>query len=207
MASPNKELEGALPTIVRERTATLSGSKRPHTDVKFHETFLERSAGGDASSGSGILVVRPSIAPAATSLTGTSTGVKDHTPNYVASLRRRKLLKLAQRFEEFRSFQTDDRWMLFVDGVIQESMGFLEELADAPKEGNTREIIRTLLNCLRNGRWDLFRDNEVSTPIGDFLHRLSSEESVRPEDAEDFIGIVQGLGLDDMAVPASQWPE
>jgi len=169
------------------------------------ELLLERPGGASIGGAFvGPVPRRPAQVTDAPSVTGHPGA---HSDEYSASLRRRTLGALAQKVGELADLRSDDRFMFAVDGAIQKVEEALQEFAQAKREGNTREILRTLLNTLRNGGWERYKPPEVARAIQEFLARLSGAEWIVPEQVNAFHELVDERDLNSLTLPAAQWPE
>lgn len=137
----------------------------------------------------------------ATEATGTLTD------EYTATSRRRKIGELNQFLGEVAALGADERFLFAVDAAIKKIEDVLQEFAGSRREGNTREILRTLLNVLRNAGWERFRNPGVPKKVQAFLTRLATAEWIIPEQVEEFHSLVDDLGLEPLTLPAERWPE
>ncbi len=172
------------------------------------ELLLERPESGSVALGGGTFVVPASKRPTHVTVVPTMTGKAGApTEEYTATVRRRKIGAMARLFGELATLSTDDRFLFSVDATIKKIEEALQEFADSKREGNTREILRTLLNTLRNGRWERFKQSVVPEKVQKFLTQLATAEWIIPEQVEEFHSMVDDLELDSLTLPAVQWPE
>jgi hypothetical protein len=126
---------------------------------------------------------------------------------YTVTLRCRMIVAIAQHLRELAALGGDERFLFAVDAAIKKTEESLQEFADLKREGNTREILRTLLNTMRNGGWERFRNPVVPTKLQEFLTQLATAEWIIPEQVEEFHSLIEDQGLDSLALPLEQWPE
>ena len=144
---------------------------------------------------------------ASEALTFAVTEVPDSESEYTATLRRRKLGALGQVLGELAALGSDERFLFAIDATNKKIEEALQAFANSKREGNTREILRSLLNTLRNGGWERFRNPTVPTQFQEFLTQLATAEWITPEQVEEFHLLVEEQELDSLALPPEQWPE
>jgi hypothetical protein len=168
-------------------------------------TLEDWSGSGGVGSGWGAFVAPVSQRPSpVTTVTGKDAVRSDE---YTATLRRRRIGVTVQLIGELPRLRTDERFPFAADAAVRQIEAALQELAEAVREGNAREIFRTLLNTLRNGGWERYKEPAVAESIQKGLTRLVGGEWVTPAQAEEFLSLVDDLGLNSLTLPAEQWPE
>jgi len=144
-------------------------------------------------------VVAPSTEPTKVKITSqvVNYGVPKHrSDTYMATVRRRKAANLLLEFRKLSVYQGNDDFAIYTSPVLDRVRSMLQELEVANQEGNTREVLRLLRDCILNGGWNRLREPHVRDTIVTLLDRLARQEYVEAKDASEAHQILSGLGFE-----------
>jgi hypothetical protein len=176
--------------IARGKTVPQVGPELTLPDVNQVDINLihELSRGATGSVLEQITVIEPSEVPTHVRIRFEVVGVTNRilgSPVYMASIRRRKTRNLALAVAELEEHAEQDDFTTYTFAIIDQLKTLLAELADATKEGNSREILRQLRNTFLNKHWEQYRKPEARHAAMAILHRLADAEEVLPQDVKE----------------------
>jgi hypothetical protein len=119
-----------------------------------------------------------------------------HSPEYLATVRRRKARALCNAVERLSQDAARDDFAVCTYPVLKQVNELLTTLADASTEGNTREILRQLRNTLMNGGWNGYKDPAARATAVAILNHLAEAEDVLPKEADESFDRLSDVGLD-----------
>jgi len=134
------------------------------------------------------VVVAPSTQPTNVKITSqvVNYGMPKHrSDTYMATVRRRKAANLVLELRKLAAYQRKDDFAIYTSPVLDRVRSVLQELELANQEGNTREVLRLLRDCILNGGWNRLREPHVRDTIVTLLDRLARQEYVEAKDASE----------------------
>jgi hypothetical protein len=114
----------------------------------------------------------------------TTTGQTTPTPEYIASVRRRKCKKLAALIQSLDEYATDSMFSAFTSEILDEIRHLITFLADADYarenqfEGNCREVLRQIRDSLMNLGWEKYRAAGVRQLVKSICDGLATADHV-----------------------------
>ena len=111
----------------------------------------------------------------------TDSGGWMNSPEYLASVRRRKCAKVTRMISSLAQKARRDDFEAFTFRVVEEVRGLLAQLTDVQSEGNTREILRQIRDTFLDGGHERYRDPKTRLLVESILTRLSEFDEVTPE--------------------------
>jgi hypothetical protein len=104
-----------------------------------------------------------------------------NSPEYLASVRRRKSAKVTRMISSLAQKARRDDFEAFTFKVVEEVRGLLAQLTDVQSEGNTREILRQIRDTFLDGGHERYRDPKTRLLVEAIMTRLSESDDVTPE--------------------------
>lgn len=193
----------------RNQTEIASPALASQHDAKHLslDLFFESAPDGGISSDGVFFEVPPSSKRTVVSVNPQITGTAVRTSQYTGVLRRRKLGTLAKHLDRIKPLvRKDPEYMLSIDLIVSYAGELITELSEGETEGNTREILRSLVNGLRNGGWERIRSEQQVGKLQSFFQRIQTAERIEPEHVTDFEVLAESVGLETLAIPAEEWP-
>ena len=117
------------------------------------------------------------------------------SPVYMASVRRRKIQNLAHAITDLEIYSGQDDFTAFTFPIIGQLKTLLADLADADREGNTREVLRQVRNTFLDGGWEQYRKPEARRSAKLVLDKLAEAEEVPAEVAREAFKLLTQNGL------------
>ena len=114
---------------------------------------------------------------------------------YTATVRRRKARRLAESISELAAFCDRSDFTAWTFPVLKQIKDLILTLADAEREGNTREILRQLRDTFMNGGWEAYRRSDARTLAYAIVDHLANAVEVTPKDANAAFDKLCQLGL------------
>jgi hypothetical protein len=198
----------AIPDRVRGESSggtrvNSEASDRPQPILRL---VLPPEPGGDFT---GIDSRGTSLAPPAVASTATaamhyvavSTQARYSSAAYFATIRRGEIQKIMKIFTSLG--QQADRedfavcFLPIVNGIRQ----FLDRLADAVSEGNSREILRRLRDTILDGGWSRYRALEAREAAEEIIDFLAGADGVTRDDVKRFSVLLRAKGLKAVCIP------
>lgn len=107
-----------------------------------------------------------------------------NSPEYLASVRRRRCTKIKNMFASLaRKAQRAD-FEAFTFKVVEEIRELLVQLTDVHREGNTREILRQIRDTFLDGGHERYRDSKARDLIATIFQRLCEADEITPDDVD-----------------------
>lgn len=134
------------------------------------------------------LSVAPSDEPtivAVTSQVVTESARRMNSPEYLATVRRRKCEAIEKMVFSLAKKAHRDDFAAFTFKVFDEIRELLGKLTVVPKEGNACEILRQIRDSFFDGGHERYRDPKARDLVRSILTRLSEAEDVTPEDVDE----------------------
>lgn len=111
----------------------------------------------------------------------TDSARRMNSPEYLASVRRRKCAKVTRMISSLAQKARRDDFEAFTFKVVEEVRGLLAQLTDVQSEGNTREILRQIRDTFLDGGHERYREPKTRLLVESILTRLSEVDEVTPE--------------------------
>jgi hypothetical protein len=145
--------------------------------------------------------IGPSNAPTIVSVAShvvTETARKAGSPEYLASVRRRKSRRIINMLSSLDKKTRRSDFDVFTFRIMEEIRELLVQLADVQHEGNTREILRQVRDTFLDGRDESYRDPKARDVVASIFQRLSDADEVTPADVDQ---VWDELYRNDLAAP------
>ena len=101
-----------------------------------------------------------------------------NSPQYLASIRRRKSIKIKNMFQPLAKKARLLDFELFTLGLVEEIRELLSQLREVHREGNTREILRLVRDTFLDGGHERYRDAKARYVVATIFERLSEADEV-----------------------------
>jgi len=124
-----------------------------------------------------------------------------NSPEYLASVRRRKSTRIKNMLAGLAKKARRDDFEAFTFRVVEEIRELLVQLTDILREGNSREILRQIRDTFLDGGHERYRDSKVRDLVASVFQRLSEADEITPEDVDQAWDELHSGGLD-APVPA-----
>lgn len=132
-------------------------------------------------------LVHPSDKPTLVSVESqvvTDAARRLNSPQYLASIRRRKSTKIKNMFTNLANKARRDDFVVFTMKVVEEIRELLIQLTDVHREGNTREILRQIRDTFLDGGHERYRDAKARDLVASIFKRLAEADGVTPDDVD-----------------------
>ena len=107
-----------------------------------------------------------------------------NSPEYLATIRRRKSSKIKQMIGSLAKKASRDDFEAFTFKVVYEVRELLTQLSSVPNEGNTREILRQIRDSFLDGGHEKYRNRKAREVAEAIFERLSQADDVTPDDVD-----------------------
>jgi hypothetical protein len=107
-----------------------------------------------------------------------------NSPEYLATVRRRKCTKIKTMFASLAKKARRDDFEAFTFKLVEEIRELLVQLTDVQREGNTREILRQIRDSFLDGGHERYRDAKARDLVTSIFAHLSEADEVAPEDVD-----------------------
>lgn len=118
-----------------------------------------------------------------------------NSPQYLASIRRRKSTKIKNMFASLAKKAHRDDFEVSTLKVVEEIRELLVQLTDVQREGNTREILRQIRDTFLDGGHERYRDAKARDLIATIFERLAEADEVTPDDVDQVWDEIYDSGL------------
>lgn len=177
-----------------------------HAPTLFHEVG-DNFSGSDMTDWFEVPPSRHATKVVVRSIAIPPSGNRRPSPEYLASLRRRKTKKIAESIVALSRHAQDEGFALWTEKVVDDlrkAIQFLsdeEEFCDPPHEANSCEVLRQVRDSFLNGGWEKYRRPEVRGAALSVLKRLSGQDEVSGEDVSSAFDELLQAGLDGAVFP------
>jgi hypothetical protein len=130
-----------------------------------------------------------------------ATGAVMRSPQYLATVRRRKASQIAQTILSLKAHRGDPDFTIWTHKPLEVLRQLLQTLTDAEEfvnpehEGNSCEVLRLLRDTFLDGGWEKYRDTEICDRVAQLLKRLAEADEVTGDFANDAIDELLDIGL------------
>lgn len=124
------------------------------------------------------------------------------SPQYLAALRRRKSLAIAELIERLVDRAGDDDWVVWTQEPLDRLRQLIHQLSEAEQlsypqhEGNSCEILRQIRDTFVNTGWKRYREAPVRDQVTRILRHLGKADEVTPEDVNSCMDRLLDIALD-----------
>ena len=144
------------------------------------------------------LIVDPSHKPTLVSVTSqvvTEAAWRLNSPQYIATVRRRKATKIKNAIASLAKKAGRNDFEVFALKVVEEVRELLVQLTDVQREGNTREILRQIRDTFLDGGYERYREATARDLVATILERLAEADEVTPDDVDQVWDELYDSGL------------
>lgn len=137
----------------------------------------------------------------------TASSTRLSSPEYLASLRRRKAAQIAATVDGLATHAADSVFAVWTEKPFNDLRQLIQTLSDGEEfsepqsEGNSCEILRQVRDTFLNGGWERYIDAGTRNTVVAILRRLAEAVEVTAADAERACDQLLEIGLDPGAVP------
>lgn len=144
------------------------------------------------------LLIEPSAMPTRVTVhssvaAGAARGL--NSPQYLATVRRRRATKLANMFASLAKKAHRDDFGVSTLGIVEEVHELLVLLTDVQREGNTREVLRQVRDTFLDGGHERYRDPKAREVVVAIFDRLAHADEVTPDEVDRVWDELDGGGL------------
>jgi hypothetical protein len=143
-------------------------------------------------------LVEPSDTPtlvAVDSRVVTDAACRLNSPQYLATVRRRRSTKIKDMFAALAKKARRDDFEVSALKVAEEIRELLVQLTDVQREGNTREILRQIRDTFFDGGHERYRDARARDLVASVFERLAEADEVTPDDVDQVWDELYDSGL------------
>jgi hypothetical protein len=182
----------SAPTVVPEAAETIDLSHE-WTSVP-RESTVERTVVIDPTAPPTKVVARSRVIATAAE--------RMASPEYLASVRRRRTAKIAKTVRDLEKHTQKQEFAVWTQEPLNELRKLIRVLSDAEQwsepehEGNSCEILRQIRDSFLNVGWRSYRKTSVRDCVAETLEFLSRAEEVGPDDARRTMDQLLDLDLD-----------
>lgn len=129
-------------------------------------------------------------------------GKRLSSPDYLASVRRRRSAKIAGLVQGLSIHSESPNFPIWTHEVLEglrslvQFLSDAEQFSDSQHEGNSCEILRQVRDTLLNLGWENYRRVEARNCVAAILRHLAQTDEVSPADADLAMDQLLDLGLD-----------
>jgi len=132
-------------------------------------------------------LVEPSDSPtlvSAESHVVTGAARQMNSPESLASVRRQTSATIKDMLASLEKRARRDDFEVFALMLVEEIHELLGRLAEVPREGNTREILRQVRDTFLDGGSERYRDATARDLVATIFERLAQADKVTPDDVD-----------------------
>jgi hypothetical protein len=155
-------------------------------------------------------IISPSRRPVAVKVVSevvTRAARRAHSPEYMATVRRRKCGKIRATVIALAEHAARPDVAVCTYPIHKDINDLLAVLASSDTEGNAREILRQVRNTLMNGGWNRYRTAAVRETAARILSHLAEAEEVLPGKVDEVFDQLDRAGLDPVGAPLPELSE
>jgi hypothetical protein len=102
---------------------------------------------------------------------------------------------LALAVADLERYAAENDFTAYTLPIVSKLKAVLIDIANAPREGNTRAILQQIRSSFLDGGWERYRVKAARDLVAGILERLSAAEEVKKEDAAAAFGELLANGL------------
>lgn len=117
------------------------------------------------------------------------------SPEYVATIRRRKSQAIREQLEALSRHTGRDDFYMAVHPIVERIRDAISYLLDFETEGNSREILRQLRDSMLDGNWDKYQVPEVRAVALGMISMLADKPEITAKDAFSTVDAFANFGI------------
>jgi hypothetical protein len=133
--------------------------------------------------------------------------VRQNTTAYDAAIRRENMQRMREQFDALARQANRADFAVSVFPLVEYIRHTLNRIADSPKEGNTREILRRIRDSLIDGGWSQYKEQRARSTAMAILKYLSEAEVVTPQDVVKCAGQMRSAEIRFTGIPTFDFDE
>jgi hypothetical protein len=107
-----------------------------------------------------------------------------NSPEYLATIRRRKAARIENAIIGLEKRANRDDFEAYTFKVVEDIRDLLIQLAEVHREGNTREILRQIRDTFLDGGHEQYKKPHVRILVASVFQKLAEADEVTPEDVD-----------------------
>lgn len=172
---------------------------------------LDLSLTPDSPSQVGWIFVNPSSKPSIVKVTSKYTATPSQSfssrssppssSEFFAAIRRRVATSLTELVRKLREHHDSDTFVFVTHAIVTQIQKELQQLSDAEREANSREILRQVRDSILNGGWNRLRVETAQAVILKALKILQKDGEVTGAEADSVFDLLLDGGLTPVVLP------